>query len=169
MEMNQGLRRAALLRGRGSASGGVQGGGAGATAGSPKKPCYFFNHGQCKNSDANCKFAHVLVSPEEKAKMEKPERRSPSVARGGKREPQATSTTSPAAPPASTAPRYCMKFIKGNCTNGDTCSFAHLGPEAVAEMKRAGEAAKAKAKAKAKAQPKAAAKAMGLIVPVKEK
>ena len=49
-----------------------------------KRPCYLFNHGSCKNSEAQCKFSHVKVSADEKASMAKPERRerdrSPSLA-----------------------------------------------------------------------------------------
>ena len=46
---------------------------AGSGAGA-KPPCYFFNHGSCTNSDATCRFAHILVSDDEKAKMVKPVR-----------------------------------------------------------------------------------------------
>ena len=159
MEANQGLRRNLLLKGRGLAPGAAAGGGASTTTtGAPKKPCYFFNHGSCKNTDANCRFAHVQVSAEEKAKMEKPQR-SGSPARSPRGPPSSTNTTT-----TTGTKLHCFKFLKGNCTNGDDCAFAHLSQEAVKEVARA----KAKAKGKAKAQPKAAAKSSGLAVPLND-
>ena len=97
MEANQEMRRAAMIRGRGVVSGGVAGGGASTSAGPIKKPCYFYNHGGCKNGN-DCKFAHEMKSPEEKAKMEKPVRSgSPPPARSGPPRPQRRGYPVPAA------------------------------------------------------------------------
>ena len=154
-----------MMKGRGAATGlgASQGGGASTTAEGTKKPCYFFNHGTCKNSDADCKFAHVHVSPAEKAKMEKPQRAG-SPARSPRRNTQGDDNR-----PREGAKMHCFKFLKGTCTLGDKCSFAHMDEAVVKEMERAN---KARAKAKAKGQPKAKAKATaaksGIAVPVAE-
>ena len=119
----------------------------GDSAAGGKRPCYFFNHGSCKNTDAQCKFSHVKVSADEKAKMVKPERRererSPSPAGGRKT--------------AEGGLGHCFKFLKGECKNGDSCMFSHIDQVEVDRQKMA--KAEAKAKAKAKAEPKAKAKA----------
>ena len=151
MDKNQEARRAALQRGLGTQALGVNpangGGGGGGGGGAPKRPCYFFNHGGCKNADGKCRFAHVLVSDAEKAKMERPASRSPSPGRGG----GGANATS-----ASTGSKlHCFKFLKGTCDKGDACMFAHVTQDVVNEMNRA----KAKAKAKGKAAPKPKAKA----------
>ena len=57
--------------------------------------------------------------------------------------------------------RYCFKYLKGNCANGDDCMFPHVSQEVVNEMKRAKGKAQAKAKAKAKATPKGKARPTG--------
>ena len=54
---------------------------------------------------------------------------------------------------------HCFKFLKGECTNGDSCMFSHIDQAEVDRQKKAKAEAKAKAKAKAKAEPKAKAKA----------
>ena len=154
METNQGLRRAALTRGRGLSIGlgAARGGGAGTPAGSGKKPCYFFNHGGCKHKDDKCKFAHVKVSAEDKEKMVKPESRSASPAR--------SSGGGPPQPVGERVPRreqHCFKFLKGECQKGDTCMFAHVSAETLTELKRAAKAREAAPKAKAKAKAKAVA------------
>ena len=167
MEHNQGLRRAAMQKGRAVGAGGLvtgSSGGPGAGTGVQKKPCYFFNHGSCKNKDENCRFGHVHLPAAEKAKMEKPttgSARTPSPRRGGgagasadgsgqQQQPQQQQQQQPSI-------RHCFSFLKGNCKKGDDCMFSHLGQEAVDEIKRA--RAKAEAKAKAKAAPKPKAKA----------
>ena len=135
-------------------------GGTGTTV--PKKPCYFFNHGGCHNSDEKCRFKHVIVTPEEKAQMVKPESRdsrSPSARRGkgaGKGAGGGGGGGGGAAP-ASAEIKNCFKFLKGECTKGDDCMFAHVPQEVVDELKRAKSKAKAKAKSKAAAKPKAKA------------
>ena len=164
METNQALRRAALMRGRtpatGLAAGGpAAGGGAGATAGQGRKPCYFFNHSTCHNTDENCKFAHVRVSDDEKAKMVKPGPRSGSPTRSPRRAGGGGGGSGGngggAAPAANKQQKmHCFNFIKGKCDKGDDCAFAHLDAAVVKEMERA---AKVKAKAAAKAEPKAKA------------
>ena len=113
-------------------------------AGTGKGPCYFHNFGGCKNSAEACKFDHVIVSAAEKAKMTRPERRDRS------RSPSPTGGASAA---GGGQRGHCFKFLKGTCTAGDGCVFAHTDQ---AELDRQ---AKAKAKAKAKAEPKAKAKA----------
>ena len=117
-------------------------GGDSATGG--KRPCYFFNHGSCKNSEAQCKFSHVKVSADEKAKMVKPERRerdrSPSPA--GRRRT------------AEGGLGHCFKFLKGECKNGEACVEVDRIKKAKAEAKAKAKA-EPKAKAKAKAEPKA--------------
>ena len=135
-------------------------GGTGATGALPKKPCYFFNHGGCKHADGECKFAHVHVSADDKAKMEKPQRGG-SPTRSPRRAPEGNAQR-----PAENNKMHCFKFLKGTCTNGDSCVFAHIDAATVKEMERAN-----KAKAKAKTQPKAKAKAAvvksGTMFPVR--
>ena len=148
MDKNQEARRAALQRGLGTQALGVNpasGGGGG--GGAPKRPCYFFNHGGCKNADGKCRFAHVLVPDAEKAKMERPASRSTSPRRGGGGANAASASTG--------GKLHCFKFLKGTCDKGDNCMFAHIPQEIVNEMNRA----QAKAKAKGKATPKPKAKA----------
>ena len=125
-------------------------GGVVASGGLPKRPCYFFAHGSCKNTEAECRLAHVNVSEDEKAKMQKPGSRSVSPTRAP-RKPQQE------AQPTAKADMHCFKFVKGKCDKGDACKFAHLTAEEVKVMKKAQKETEAKAKAKAKAQPKAKA------------
>ena len=85
--------------------------------------------------------------------MEKPvaRDRSPSPRRGG-----GASTTTPGGTTTKPATQlHCFNFLKGKCTKGDDCNFAHVSQEVVDASKKA--QAKAKAKAKGKAQPKAEA------------
>ena len=125
---------------------GSGGGGGGRGGGAPKKPCYFYNHGGCKNADGKCRFEHVHVGDAEKAKMERPTARSQSPQRSpSKGDGQKADGKVPV------GNVHCFGFIKGTCTKGGQCRFAHLSQEVVDEMKRA--------KAKAKAEPKGKAKA----------
>ena len=140
-------------------------GGGGTSTTVPKKPCYFFNHGGCHNSDEKCRFKHVIVTPEEKAQMVKPERRdsrSPSPRRGkgagkGDGKGAGKGAGGGGGDGGGAVQGHCFKFLKGDCTKGDDCMFAHLPQEIVDEMKRAKSKAKAKAKGKAAAKPKAKA------------
>ena len=87
--------------------------------------------------------------------MEKPvtRERTPSPRRGG-----GASTTAPGGTTTKPATQlHCFNFLKGKCTKGDDCNFAHVSQEVVDALKKA--QAKAKAKAKGKAQPKAKATA----------
>ena len=169
MEKNNQMQRATLQNGGPTAVGALDGTGTSSASGrgtgkgggkgkGPKKPCYFFNHGGCKNSEAKCKFAHVEVPPGEKANMIKPERRegspspSPAAGRGG----GATAATPPAAPKLN----LCQFHLKGVCKKGDDCLFTHASKEEAERQK------KAKAKAKAKAAPKAAAASTGIAIPM---
>ena len=127
------------------------------TAAGSRGPCWFFNHATCKNSDADCKFAHVKVSEEEKKKMVKPTARSPSprrTPRGGA--PSAAGGPLTAGGGSNNANQqptlHCFKFIKGTCDKGTECAFAHVSADAVKELKKAQNNAKAKAKTKAKAK-----------------
>ena len=114
-------------------------------------PCYFFNHGGCKDSDTACNFAHVEVPADEKAKMEKPARREsrspppPPNPRQGRPSGPAT--------PGDTKMNFCQFHLKGNCKKGDNCVFTHASQEEAERVKKAKAAAKTAAKAKAKAAP----------------
>ena len=141
----------------------MQASGGASTAGTGKRPCYFFNFGGCSNSDANCKFGHVKVSADEKAKMVKPERRDKS------RSP------SPGGGPRAAGPgkTHCFKFLKGECTRGADCVWSHSPQEELDRQAKAKAKAKAKAEPNAKAEPKAKAHATpfrrhaGIVIPVR--
>ena len=138
-----------------------------ATAGA-RGPCWFFNHATCKNSDADCRFAHIKVSEEEKKKMVKPSPRSPSprrTPRGGG-SPAAGGPSAAGGANNNTNPQptlHCFKFIKGTCDKGSECAFAHISADVVKELKKAQANAKAKAKAKAKTKATVINQAPGIV------
>ena len=154
-DINQKSRRAQMQRAGGGLQPVMQAGGA--SAGGGKKPCFFHNHGGCKNKESQCKFAHTMVSDTEKALMERPVRRegrSPSP----KGEKTANKTPNALLP--------CRQFLKGNCKRGEDCCFAHVDQTEADRMAKARPKAEAKAKAKAKAEAKAASCVpVGLVVP----
>ena len=117
-----------------------------------KKPCYFFNHGGCSNTDDKCRFAHVIVPDDEKAKMVKPVSGNRSPSPKGRGKGGGVGGTGP-----SDAPRHCHFHVKGTCTRGDDCPFPHINKDELERQSRA--RAKAKAQPKGKAEPKAAPKA----------
>ena len=124
-----------------------------ANAPGTKKPCYFYNHGGCQNSDEKCKFAHVHVTADEKAKMVKPQRvgsRSPSPGSRGQGG-RGSGGVNPAGPGQS-----CRFFPKGTCKRGDDCPFSHMSKEETERIEKARAKAKAQPKAKGKAKAKAA-------------
>ena len=159
MQKNQEGRQTTLLGGKGLALT--------PPGGSGKPPCYFFNHGGCKNG--KCKFGHVDLPAAEKAKMTKPVSRSQSPPKG----PGATTGDGPKGPkggsggPGSSASPggLCHFFMKGKCTRGDACRFTHVSQEELDRVNKAKQQAAPKAEAKAKAQPKGKAKATANLVP----
>ena len=134
----------------------VQGGkipGLGAPAPTGKRPCYFHNHGGCKNTEDKCRYAHVLVPDDQKAKMTKPTRSPSPEGRGkgrgkggGKGDGKSSGTGGDS---SAGALRYCHWHLKGKCTRGDDCHFPHIDKAEVDRLNKV----RAKAKAKAKAEP----------------
>ena len=151
VQMNKNLVGQNLGLNRGGREPVLPAAGGASTAGGGKRPCYFFNHGGCKNSTEACKFLHVMVSDAEKAVMTKPERRDRSQSprgdgggnQGGGRQ-------------------FCRLYLKGKCTRGDACIFTHVEQSELDRADKAKAAAKADPKAKAKAKGKAKAKAQPL-------
>ena len=142
MELNNAGRRNVILGGRA---------GLGAPTPSDKKPCYYHNHGGCQNSADKCKFGHVIVPDEEKAKMVKPGRKgSPSPAPAGRGKGKGGGKSGGTGGDASAgAPHYCHFNLKGSCKRGDDCPFPHISKEEIDRVNKA----KAKAKPKAKVEP----------------
>ena len=144
MDISNPGRRTAVLGGRA---------GLGAPTPTCKKPCYYHNHGGCQNSADKCKFGHVIVPDEEKAKMVKPGRKgspSPDPGSRGKGKGKGGGKGGGAGGDVSAgAPHYCHFHLKGVCKRGDDCPFPHMSKEEIDRVTKA----KAKAKAKAKVDP----------------
>ena len=112
------------------------------------------------NAENGCRFGkecfkkHVMVKPELRSKIPKPQPRSRSASRGSTGSRGGGKGKSGGKGKAMVS--YCTNHVKGNCTKGNDCWFPHVTQEVANEMDRA---AKVRAKAKGKANPKPKAKA----------
>ncbi len=120
-------------------------------AGSSKKPCYFYHHDTCKKGK-QCKFSHAAISPEQKAKLQKPpNKRSASAASsgsGGSKSP--SGKKGGGGKGGKSFLQVCHKFKANGTCDRQNCGFLHLYGEAAVEYEKQANALRAKANANKK-------------------